>query len=83
MTLDDTRDRYTVTRRETCTVPVFRVFRTARWIFYTNLQKYLLDFLLLSELIAIFANEFQVLLREGVRFNDSNLVKGAFDIILH
>ena len=64
-------------------VPVFRVFRTARWIFYTNLQKYLLDFLLLSELIAIFANEFQVLLREGVRFNDSNLVKGAFDIILH
>jgi len=28
-----------------------------------------------SKLIAIFAVEFQVLLREGVRFNDSNLVK--------
>jgi hypothetical protein len=47
------------------------------------LQKYLLDFLLLSELIAIFADEFQVLLREGVRFNGSNFVTGAFDIILH
>ena len=28
-----------------------------------------------SKLIAIFADELQVLLREGVRFNDSNLVK--------
>jgi len=46
------------------------------------LQKYLLDFLLLSELIAIFADEFQALLREGVRFNGSNLVKRAIDIIL-
>jgi len=39
------------------------------------MQKYLLDFLLLSKLIAIFADEFQVLFREGVRFNGSNLVK--------
>jgi len=32
-----------------------------------------------SKLIAIFADEFQVLLREGVRFNDSNLVRRAID----
>jgi hypothetical protein len=45
--------------------------------------KYLPDFLFYSKLIAIFAAEFQVLLREGVRFNDSNFITGAFDIILH
>ena len=43
-------------------------------------MKYLLDFLFYSKLIAIFAAEFQVLLREGVRFNGSNLVKRAIDV---
>ena len=45
-------------------------------------MKYLPDFLFYSKLIAIFAAEFQVLLREGVRFNGSNFVKRAIDIIL-
>lgn len=43
-------------------------------------MKYLPDFLFYSKLIAIFAAEFQVLLREGVRFNGSNLVKRAIDV---
>jgi len=42
--------------------------------------KFLPDFLFYSEEIAIFAAEFQVLLREGVRFNGSNLVKRAIDV---
>jgi len=41
--------------------------------------KYLPDFLFYSKLIAIFAAEFQVLLREGVRFNGS-LSKRAIDV---
>ena len=44
-------------------------------------MKYLPDFLFYSKLIAIFAAEFQVLLREGVRFNGSNLVKRAVVIL--
>ena len=42
-------------------------------------MKFLPDFLFYSEVIAIFAAEFQVLLREGVRFNGSNFVKRAID----
>ena len=38
--------------------------------------------MLLSKLIAKFAAEFQVLLREGVRFNGSNIAKERLTFIL-
>jgi len=44
--------------------------------------KYLPDFLFVSKLIAKFAAEFQVLLREGVRFNGSNIAKERLTFIL-
>lgn len=58
-------------------------FHTIRQGFYTIKLKFMPNYLHFSKLIAIFADEFQVLLREGVRFNGSNFVTGAFDIILH
>ena len=59
-----------------------KAFHTIRWIFHTIKLKFLPNYLHYSKLIAIFADEFQALLREGVRFNGSNLVKRAIDIIL-
>ena len=59
-----------------------KAFHTIRWIFHTIKLKFLPYYLHYSKLIAIFADEFQALLREGVRFNGSNLVKRAIDIIL-
>ena len=40
----------------------------------------MLKYLFVSKVIAIFADEFQVLQRDGVRFNDSNLVQRAIDV---
>ena len=55
-------------------------FHTIRQGFHTIKLKFLPDFLHYSKLITIFADEFQVLLREGMRFNDSNLVKRVIDV---